>query len=258
MAEVIYEKKGHTAVITFNKPETLNALSVEFIGKISAALDKAESDEDIYTVIFTGMNRAFIAGADIHEMYPMNSEEIYEWAAYGGDLNLRIEELEKPTIAAINGFALGGGLELAMACDIRIAASRVRMGLVEAGLGVICGSGGTQRLPRLVGVPKAKEMIFTAKIIRAEEALEIGLVDRVVALEELMTTAEELARSMEKNSQVAIRLAKKAIKYAQESDIKSGTLKERELFAQSFRHEDQKIGMSGFLNKKKDIKFMNK
>ncbi|MGI6720969.1 MAG: enoyl-CoA hydratase/isomerase family protein [Anaerovoracaceae bacterium] len=258
MKEIIYEKKGHTAIITFNKPMTMNALCETFMAKIDAAIDEAENDEDVYTLIFTGNGRAFIAGADINEMYPKDHKEIYRWALPGARLNMRIEELEKPTIAAINGFALGGGLELAMACDIRIASSSAKLGLVETSLGVICGAGGTQRLPRLVGKAKAKEIIFTASKIKADEACEIGLVNKVVEPDQLMDSALEMAHAIEKNSQVSVRLAKKAINYSDNSNIKDGTIYERELFAETFKHEDQKIGMGGFLQKEKDIKFKNK
>ncbi len=258
MPDVLYEKKNHTAVITFNKVETLNTLSSDFMGKISKAIDQAESDDDIYTIIFTGVGKAFIAGADIKEMISLNPEEIYSWAAIGGDLNLRIEELEKPTIAAINGYALGGGLELAMACDIRIVTQGTKLGLVETGLGVICGAGGTQRLPRLVGNAKAKELLFTAGTVSPEEALEIGLVNKVVLSENLMDTAIGLAEQIENNSQVAVRLAKKAIHHAENTTIEEGTLLERQLFAKSFQHEDQKIGMTAFIKGEREIQFKNK
>lgn len=258
MTQVIYEKSGHTAIITFNKPENLNALSSDFIHQIHLALDMAQYDEDVYTIIFTGKGRAFIAGADIHEIYTLDRQEISEWAAKGGNLNLRIEEMDKPTIAAINGFALGGGLELAMACDMRIAVPAVKVGLVETGIGLMCGSGGTQRLPRIVGMSRAKELIFTARKISAEEALGIGLVDKVVPEEELMDVAKDLALAIEKNSQVAIGLSKAAIRHSDVSSLQEGTLRERELFEQCFDYQDHKIGITGFMNKERNIKFKNK
>ena len=151
MSDVLLERKNHTAVITIDKPETLNALCQDLIGQINRALDEVETDSQIYTIIITGTGRSFIAGADIGEMYEKDREAIRKWAVLGCDLNLRLETMALPVIAAINGYALGGGLELAMACDIRIASEKARMGLPETGLGVICGAGGTQRLPRIVG-----------------------------------------------------------------------------------------------------------
>ena len=147
MSDVILEKKGHTAVITVNRPQTLNALCEELISHINVALDDVENDPDIFTAVITGTGKAFIAGADIGEMYEKDRESIRKWAQLGCDLNMRIENMPIPVIAAINGYALGGGLELALACDIRIASDKAKLGLPETSLGVICGAGGTQRLP---------------------------------------------------------------------------------------------------------------
>lgn len=258
MSDVIFEKKNHTAVITIDKPATLNALCQDLIQQINEALDKAETDPQIYTVVITGTGRAFIAGADIGEMYEKDREAIRKWAVLGCDLNFRVENMALPVIAAINGYALGGGLELAMACDIRIASEKARMGLPETGLGVICGAGGTQRLPRIVGESRAKEMIFTAERMDARTALSIGLVDRVTSPESLLDETLALCSAIEKNGQLAVRAAKRAINAARDTDIRDGCRFEREIFSSLFDTEDQKTGMGGFLAGKKDIVFKNR
>ena len=258
MANVLFEKKNNIGIITFNKPETLNALSSGFVKEIEEVVKAAEADEDVYVLLLTGAGRSFIAGADVSEMYPMGPDEIFEFSAYATNLNLRLEKMSKPVIAAVNGFALGGGLELAMACDIRYASERAKMGLTETKLGVICGSGGTQRLCRIVGDSIAREMIYTGKIIGAEEALRIGLVNKVLPEDELMGAAMELAEAICRNGQLAVRTSKDCINYAQDHNIEEGCLYERQRFSQLFDTEDQKIGMGGFLRKEKEIKFKNR
>lgn len=258
MSDVIFEKKNHTAVITIDKPATLNALCQDLIQQINEALDKAETDPQIYTVVITGTGRAFIAGADIGEMYEKDREAIRKWAVLGCDLNFRVENMALPVIAAINGYALGGGLELAMACDIRIASEKARMGLPETSLGVICGAGGTQRLPRIVGESKAKEMIFTAEKIDASTALSIGLIDRITPPEALLDEALALCSTIERNGQLAVRAAKRAVNAARDTDIRDGCRFEREIFSSLFDTEDQKTGMGGFLSGEKDIIFKNR
>ena len=254
MSDIIFEKKSHTALITLNRPDAMNALNENFIRQINDALDAAEADPDIYTIVITGSGKAFVVGADIEEMVNQTSAEIMEWSALGSGLNLRLERLQLPVIAAINGYALGGGLELAMACDIRIASENAKLGLPEVKLGVICGAGGTQRLPKLVGEGVAKEMIFTGKPISAAEAQAIGLVNRVTVPEALLDTALALANAIESNGQLAVRAAKKAIS----SSMEAGCIREREIFSALFDTEDQKIGMRGFLKKEKSIVFKNK
>ncbi|MGI6736765.1 MAG: enoyl-CoA hydratase/isomerase family protein [Anaerovoracaceae bacterium] len=258
MKEVLYEKRGHTALITFNKPSTLNALCTEFMQEIDEAIEQAQVDPDVYVLIFTGSGKAFIAGADISEMYPQDSNSIREWAKLGCNQNLRIENLPFPTIAAINGYALGGGLELAMSCDIRLASEKAVMGQPETTLGVICGAGGTQRLPKLVGRGMASELIFTGGRIDAEEALRIGLVNHVTRPEDLLDQAFALAEKIEKNGQLAVRTAKQAIRQSERSVIEDGCDFERAVFCHLFDTEDQKIGMGGFLRKEKNIQFKNK
>lgn len=258
MSNILYEVKNHTAVITFNRGEVLNALSSSFVQEINAAVSRAEEDDDVYVIVLTGSGKAFVAGADIEEMYPMNSREIFEFSAYATDLGMKLEKMEKPVIAAINGYALGGGLELAMACDIRIASSRAKMGLTETKLGVICGSGGTQRLCRIVGESMAKEMIFTGRIIDADEALRIRLVNHVTEPDDLMDAVMKLAGEIVANGQIAVRASKDCINYAKEADIESGCLYERQRFSKLFETEDQKIGMGAFIRKEKEVKFKNR
>lgn len=258
MANVLFEKKNNVGIITFNRPETLNALSSDFVQEIEAVVKEAEADEEVYVLLLTGAGKSFIAGADVSEMYPMGPEEIFEFSAHATNLNLRLEKMSKPVIAAVNGYALGGGLELAMACDIRYAGENAKMGLTEAKLGVICGSGGTQRLPRIVGDSIAREMIFTGKTIGAQEAMQIGLVNRVLPQEELIEAAMELAEAICRNGQLAVRTSKDCINYAQDHSIEEGCLYERTRFSQLFTTEDQKIGMGGFLRKEKNITFKNR
>lgn len=258
MAEILLKKREHTALITFNNPSFMNALSSDYIRKINETLDQVEEDEEIYTLIFTGSGKAFIAGADIKEMYPQDESSIFKWSEQGSGLNLRIEKMKIPVIAAINGYALGGGLELALACDIRIASEHAKMGCPETGLGVICGAGGTQRLPRAVGAAMAKELLFTAEIIDAHRALKIGLVNKVVPQEVLLDEAFYMAAAIEKNGQIAVQAAKKAVSLAEKSDIGEGCLLERQIFSSLFNTEDQKIGMGSFLKKEKTVHFKNR
>lgn len=258
MPDVIIEKRGHTAVMTLNRSETMNALCRSLIDDINCALDEIETDDDIYTVIITGTGKSFISGADISEMVDMSPEEIMEWSGLGSRLNLRLEAMSLPVIAAINGHALGGGLELALACDIRIASQNARMGLPEVKLGVICGAGGTQRLPAIAGVSLAREMLYTGRIIDADEALKAGIISRILPAEELLDGAMNIALSIERNGQLAVRAAKRAINFGRNSSIEDGCTFERKAFAALFDTEDQKIGMRGFLNKEKEIRFKNK
>jgi enoyl-CoA hydratase len=202
---VTYEVFDHTAVIAINRPEALNALNIGVLAELEKTIAQAEGDENIYVIIITGVGRAFVAGADIQQMKDMSPAEARAFGEYGNSVFRKIESTSKPVIAAVNGFALGGGCELAMACDIRLAGTKAKFGQPEVGLGITPGFGGTQRLPRIVGMSKAKELIFTAETIGAEEALHIGLVSKVVADDELMNTALELAGKIAKNAQIAVR-----------------------------------------------------
>lgn len=199
-----------------------------------------------------------MAGADIEQMAELSSEEAKEFSTLGNAVFHKLETLTKPTIAAVNGFALGGGCELALACDIRIAGDKAKFGQLEVTLGITPGFGGTQRLPRIVGASTAMEMIFTGKIISADRAKEIGLVSYVVEQDALMDTALELANAIAANAQFAVRQAKSAIHRGMQTDIITGTTYEVESFAACFSTEDQKDAMRAFVNKKKLTKFKNR
>lgn len=248
---ILFSKEGSIAYITMNREESLNALNLETIEELDKALDIIQEDDDVYLFILTGRGRAFVAGADILEMKELNSEGARKFAEIGQRVFRKIELMEKPSIAAVNGFALGGGCELSMACDIRIASNKAKFGQPETGLGVTPGFSGTNRLSRLVGLAKAKELIFTCDIISAEEAFRIGLVNMVVDSEELMDRANEMAAKIISKGQLAIRYSKTAINRSYETDIETGNLIEKDLFGLCFATEDQKEGMRAFVEKRK-------
>lgn len=253
MTSVKTVRDGNVSILTIEHPETLNALSTQVLKDLDQAMSAAEADNNTYVVLLTGAGRSFVAGADIGEMYEFSSIEGKEFAKLGNEVFLRIENLNKPVIAVINGFALGGGCELSMACDIRLASERAKFGQPETGLGIIPGFGGTQRLARIVGISKAMELIYTSKIISAAEAKEIGLVDYVYPDEELMDNAMELARSICANGQIAIRQAKRCIRMGMQADILTATAFEAEAFGVTCGTEDKKEGMGAFLEKR-DVK----
>ena len=255
---VLYEKKDHTAVITIDRPEALNALNTDVLDGLETAFARAEAEDDVYVVVLTGAGKAFVAGADIGQMKDMTANEARAFGEKGNGVFLKIEALSKPVIAAINGFALGGGCELAMACDIRIAGTKAKFGQPETGLGITPGFGGTQRMPRIVGASKAKELIFTAQVIGSEEALRIGLVSSVVPDEELMDTALNMAGKISQNAQVAVRQSKAAIDKGMQCDIATGVAFEAQAFGLCFSTEDQKDAMTAFVNKSKVEVFKNK
>lgn len=250
MALVEVTKQDHIGIITMNRPEALNALSKAVFADLSTALDEVERDDDIYVVVITGAGRAFIAGADIGEMATMNVEEGLNFSELGNNLLMRVDMFPKPTIAAVNGFALGGGCELAMSCDIILASEKAKFGQPEVGLGITPGFSGTQRLPRRVGIAKAKELTFSGKMITAEEAKEIGLANAVYAPEELLNAAKEMANSFLKNSPVAVKYAKVCIDRGMQLDIDSAIALENEMFALCYASPDQKEGMTAFLEKR--------
>ncbi len=242
------EKKKEIGIITLNRPETRNALNRKMIRELGDALTGLENDPQIMSIIITG-NKDFCAGADIKEMNAIKPEQIESFCRWGHKVFDQLENMGKPVIAAMTGFALGGGCELAIACDIRIAGEGAKFGQPEVNLGLIPGFGGTQRLSRLVGVAKAKEMILTGKIIDAKEAESIGLVNRVVKDEELMTKAEEMAQVIAQKAPIAVKMAKKLINENQEITI--GLEKEMNLFAQCFATQDRLEGINAFLEKRK-------
>ncbi|MGL4731327.1 MAG: short-chain-enoyl-CoA hydratase [Clostridium sp.] len=253
---IILEKDENIGIIKFNRPKALNALNSETLKELNNAIDLIEKDKDIYTVILTGEGKAFIAGADISEMKDLNAMEGREFGILGNRVFRRLETLEKPVIAAINGFALGGGCELSMSCDIRIASAKAKFGQPEVGLGITPGFGGTQRLARLVGEGKAKELIFTGNVIKADEALQIGLVNKVVEPEELFNEAMSMAKQICKNAPIAVKLCKEVINKGLQMDIDSSLNYESEAFGMCFSTADQKEGMTAFLEKR-DKEFRN-
>jgi len=244
------KKESNIAVAVITRPETLNALNRQVIKDLSSLLDHVEQDHEIRALIVTGEGRAFVAGADIREQSDLDLEGGRKWGQIGAAVFRRLECLEIPTLAAINGFALGGGLELVMACDLRIAAINAKLGQPEVSLGITPGFSGTQRLPRLVGVSKAKELIFTGKMIGSVEAEKIGLVNKVVEADYLMAETIEMAKSIIKNAPLAVKYSKVAIDRGLEIDKCSGIAVENELFAMCFATEDQKEGMRAYLEKR--------
>lgn len=248
---VLTEKKGAVAVLTINRPDALNALSSEVLGEIGEAFEALQQDEDVSVIIITGAGRAFVAGADVAEMADLNMVEGRAFGNIGQELFRRIEKSEKPTIAAINGYALGGGLELAMCCDIRIASETAVMGQPEVGLGIIPGFSGTQRLTQIVGKGRAAQMILTTENIGAAEALSYGLVNKVAAPEALMDEALAMAGTIAAKAPLAVRWANSAIKRGLEVDLDSGIAIEADLFGMCFATEDQKEGMHAFLERRK-------
>lgn len=254
---ICYEKKYNIAIITINRPEALNALNSTVIGELEQVISEVEKDVSLGAMILTGEGRSFVAGADIGEQKPLDLEGGRKWGQRGSALFRRIEKLEIPTIAAVNGFALGGGCEIAMSCDIILASEKAKFGQPEVGLGITPGFSGTQRLPRRVGIAKAKELIFSGKMIKADEAKEIGLVNAVYAPEELVNGAIEMAKSFTKNAPIAVKYSKACIDRGMQMDIDDGIALENELFAMCFATADQKEGMGAFMEKRSAV-FQNK
>lgn len=253
-----YEKQENIGILTINRPEALNALNSTVIGDLEQAITEVEKDAELGALIITGEGRSFVAGADIGEQLPLDVAGGRKWGQRGSALFRRIEKLEIPTIAAVNGFALGGGCELALSCDIILASEKAKFGQPEVGLGITPGFSGTQRLPRRVGIAKAKELIFSGKMIKADEAEKIGLVNAVYAPEALMDGALEMAKSFTKNAPIAVKYAKACIDRGMQMDIDDGIAVENELFAMCFATADQKEGMSAFVEKRKEKHFQNK
>jgi len=251
LTNIILEKEGKIAIVTINRPKALNALNSETLREINCVIDEVEKDEEILAVVLTGSGeKAFVAGADISEMKEMSTIQGRKFGILGNQVFRRLENLEKPVIAALNGFTLGGGCELAMACDIRIASTKTKVGQPEVGLGITPGFGGTQRLARLVGLGMAKELIYTGKIIGADEAFRIGLVNKVVAPENLLIEAKALANQIAAQAPIAVSLCKAAINKGIQTDIDTALSYESEVFGECFSTEDQKEGMAAFVEKR--------
>jgi len=251
---ILVERRGdgprYTGLVTLNRPKQLNALNDALMDELGAALKAFDADDAVGCIVITGSDKAFAAGADIGAMATMSFAE-----ALGRDFITRnwetIRTIRKPVIAGVAGFALGGGCELAMMCDIVIAADNARFGQPEIKLGIIPGAGGTQRLPRAVGKSKAMDLILTARMMDAQEAERAGLVSRVVPAAELMTTVLAAAQAISEFSLPSVMMAKEAINRAYESPLTEGVLFERRLFHSLFATEDRKEGMDAFMNKRK-------
>ena len=258
MEYIVYEQKGSYAVITISREKALNALNSQVLDELNETLD-AVNLEEVRCLILTGAGaKSFVAGADIGEMSTLTKAEGEAFGKKGNDVFRKLETFPIPVIAAVNGFALGGGCEISMSCDIRICSDNAVFGQPEVGLGITPGFGGTQRLARLVGPGMAKQMIYTARNIKADEALRIGLVNAVYTQDELMAAAEKMAAGIAKNAPIAVRNCKKAINDGLDADMDEAIVIEEKLFGDCFESYDQKEGRAAFLEKRKVEKFLNK
>lgn len=251
---IIYEKAERVATITLNRPEALNVFSGEVIDEVILALEDAKNDESTRVVVLTGAGqKAFSAGMDIKTMIGMNALKARDLSLMGEKLCLELENLEKPVIAAINGYALGGGLEVAMACDLRIASENARMGQPEINFGLIPGWGGTQRLTRLIGRTKAKELVLTGKMVDAKTAEQLGLVNAVAPSDRLMETVREFALELASKAPVAMKVAKALINKGADISLDSALALEREGFGVVASTEDLQEGVKAFTEKRKPV-----
>ena len=258
MRYVDYEVEGRIGIITINRPAALNALNSEVLDHLQAVIESVNCDE-VRCLIVTGAGeKSFVAGADISEMSKLYSEAGEIFGRKGNNVFRALETLPIPSIAAVNGFALGGGCELAMSCDFRICSDNAMFGQPETGLGITPGFGGTQRLARLIGPGMAKQLIYTAKNIKAPEALRIGLVNAVFPQDQLMEEAKKLAGKIAANAPIAVRACKKAINEGLELPMDEAIVLEEKLFGSCFDSEDQKEGMKAFLEKRKGVEFQNR
>lgn len=259
MSDVVtLQKEDGIAIITVNRPEALNALNSDVLDGLKNAAEDALADESMLVVIVTGAGeKAFVAGADIKEMTDKTPMQMREFTILGHHVMDLFAKMEKPTIAAVNGFALGGGCELACACDIRLASENAKIGVPEVNLGIFPGFGGTQRLTSLLGKGRACEMVFTGNMIKADEAYRIGLVNKVYPQAELMNEAKALAKLISSKGPLAVRLAKSSINRALEGGLADGLAYERELVSLSFSTEDKVEGLNAFIEKR-DPKFKGK
>jgi enoyl-CoA hydratase len=251
---LLLEKEDGIGTLCINRPKALNALNIDVMKELKDATEAIASDVEIQVLIITGAgDKAFVAGADIKFMQNLQPVEGREWGMLGQQVFRAIELLEKPVIAAVNGFCLGGVCELAMAADIRLASEQAKFGQPEVGLGITPGHAGTQRLPRLVGEGRAMELILTGGMIDAQEAYRIGLVNHVYPADELMDACKKMAQKIKKNAPVAVRYAKVAILRGMQADIDTATAIEADLFGMCFSTADQKEGMKAFVNKEKAV-----
>lgn len=252
MEFVLYEQKGAVGIITINREKALNALNSTVLEEIDKTLDAVDLASTRCLILTGAGQKSFVAGADIGEMSTLTKAEGEAFGKKGNDVFHKLETFPIPVIAAVNGFALGGGCEISMSCDIRICSDNAVFGQPEVGLGITPGFGGTQRLARIVGPGMAKQMIYSARNIKADEAFRIGLVNAVYPQEELMAAAEKLANTIAKNAPIAVRNCKKAINEGLETDMDQAIVIEEKLFGDCFETEDQKYGMAFFLDKNKE------
>ena len=245
-----FAKEDNIGILTLSRPKALNALNTELLLELDQAIDTISKDESIHVLIFTGEGKAFVAGADITEMKDFDSIKGLSYGELGAGVFSKIERLKIPTIAAVNGFALGGGCELALCCDLRIASDAAKFGQPEVGLGITPGFSGCVRLSRIAGLAKARELIYTADIIPASEAEKIGLVNKVVTADQLMSAVMEMAKKIASKAQLAVRYSKMAVNKGIETDIGTAIAFENQVFALCFATEDQKEGMTAFVDKR--------
>ena len=251
---VLLDVKDGIGYITINRPAALNALSSEVLTDLNLVLDEVEKHEEIRVVIVSGQgDKAFVAGADIKEMDQMSPMQAFEYMTYANDTFTRLSDLTQPTIAVLNGYALGGGLELALSTDIRIGFEKTMVGFPEVGLGIIPGFAGTQRMSRLIGTSKTKELIYTARVVKGNEAYDLGILNKLVPAEELLSSAEELAKSIMKNAPLAVEKAKHVIQVGSELPLKNAIRLETEAEALLFSTEDKVEGMRAFVEKRKAV-----
>ncbi|HJB70536.1 MAG TPA: enoyl-CoA hydratase/isomerase family protein [Candidatus Flavonifractor avistercoris] len=259
MNNLLLEIENGVALLTINRPKSLNALNSETLSELNTCLAELERNTDVKVVILTGSGeKAFVAGADISEMVNATPAEGRTMGLLAKEAFGRLENMPQVTIAAVNGYALGGGCEISMACDIRVASENAKFGQPECGLGILPGFGGTQRLARLVGKGRAKELIFTCDQITAEDAYRMGLANHVVPQAELIDYCKAMAGRIMKNGPFAVALAKQAINTGMDTDLDSGLKLEANLFGLSFSTEDKKEGMTAFLEKRKEKHFIGK
>lgn len=250
---LIYTKEAPFAMVQFNRPESLNALNLEMLNELSTVLDDVASDDTIRVMILKGNEQLFAAGADIRDFVDYGPLEVRRYIELAHDMGTKLSSLNKPTIASMAGFALGGGCELAMTCDIRIAADNCRIGLPEINLGIFPAGGGTQRLARLVGCARAKELILTGDILDSAQALEIGLVNKVVPIADLEEATLKLAQKLSRKPPLAVQMIKDLLDLSQHLDPKIGIAMEREKLAVLFATEDKTEGMAAFLEGRKAV-----
>ncbi|CAM5786872.1 MULTISPECIES: enoyl-CoA hydratase-related protein [Brevibacillus] len=251
---VLYEKEGLIGILTINRPEVFNCLNLDTLLAMRQTVAEAAVDRSVRVLIVTGAgDRAFCSGADLKERRSMTDLQVQHYIRTIRDTFSELERIPKPVIAAINGIALGGGTELALACDLRVMSETAQMGLTETSLGIIPGAGGTQRLPRLVGKGVAKELIFTARRVAAGEALAIGLVNKVAASDQVMTAALSLAREIAENAPIALAQAKYAIDYGLETDLATGLAMESNAYQVLIPTRDRQEGLDAFKEKRKPV-----